>query len=183
MSEPLIKKSTLRKKPVAAFGPEMMAALIRGSRETLQVSIPTYRAAVRFQQRLQMLRGAMRAEKHNLATVVARTRISIKWGREAGLPDVETRYTNQNNAVPADRNTPCVVTLSPQDSEFREAIVKAGISESDIVADDPFKDLFAEFDKTGDIQPPQSPSKSLTPQEEPVESSAWLDGIMSRGRK
>lgn len=131
---------TATKYPIESFGPEIMAALTKGSQEEYSITLPSYRDAVRFQQRIHMLRKRMREEQHPLYTVAARVHISLAWGIDAGFPEVATTVIGKGNRVPVDRSAKTKVTLKPRDSEFTAALLEAGISKEEL-KDDPLQEM------------------------------------------
>lgn len=111
------------KNPVSSFGPELMAVLIKGSRETVTIPFPDARSMKYFQLRIQTLRGAMRRENHPQLSVVEIARTSRQWDLdEFGKP------TNFR------------LVVEPQDLRFRDAIKAAGIELTDIAAADDILD-------------------------------------------
>lgn len=125
-----------RKYPIESFGPEIMAALTKGSTETVVIHMPTWRAAVRFQQRLHMLRKAMRDSNHPLYPATARVSCKLEWGADAGYGvEVKTVIVGKGNRVPENRDTKTRVTLSPRDSEFTEVLQKAGLKPDELKYD------------------------------------------------
>lgn len=114
------------KLPIESFGPELMAALLAGSTKEFRFQLP-YRNAVQFRRRIHQLRVRMREEKHPQSKLVERARVSILWGKEAGFEEPSTRRTSNSNPVPADLNTPALVLIKPYDSEFSEALKRAGV--------------------------------------------------------
>ena len=114
------------KTPIESFGPEALAALVKGAREEVRLQT-TYRAAVHFRQRLNTLRTRMREENHELYPIVARTRIDIRWGRDADLPDVAENRSKRGVRTPVDPNTEVLLILAPHDAGLAEALKKAGI--------------------------------------------------------
>lgn len=119
--------------PIESFGPEILAALIKGSKETVTIPFPSYRHAYHFTMRLSQLRSQMALQKHPLSSVVMRTKFSLDWGQhqtEAG-----TRYNHRRAAIPVDRNIATTVILSPRDSEFTSALKRAGITEGELGRD------------------------------------------------
>lgn len=130
-----------RKYPIESFGPEIMGALQKGAREEFSIALPSYRDAVRFQQRIHMLRKAMREANHPLYPVAARVHISLSWGKLGGFPiEVETTTIGKGNRVPVDRGTPTRVTLKPRDSEFQAALLQGGVTKEEL-KDDPLQDM------------------------------------------
>lgn len=114
------------KPPIESFGPELMAALIEGSTKVFDFQLP-YNDAVRFRRRIHQLRARMREEKHEKAMLVERARVSIIWGPDAGLPEIETRKINNAGRVPVDLNAPVKIRIKPYDSEFAAALNAAGV--------------------------------------------------------
>lgn len=131
------------------FGPEIMAALLRGSKESFAVSMP-YREAVRFHMRLNSLRKAMRETEHEKYPVVAKTKIRIVFGKDAGFPEVPVTRNSKNTAHPVDRSTPSKVIIEPHDREFAAALEKAGIT-ADELQGDPLADFTPEPSPLGEI--------------------------------
>lgn len=129
-------RNPTRRFPIASFGPELFNALVTGSRRKIEIELQTFRQGVKFQQRIQMLRKAMREENHPLSTVVTRARCSLIYGEAAGYPKCEETTTQRGNKFPVDRNVRCKIVIAPQDSEFREAVLGAGITESDLRSND-----------------------------------------------
>ena len=101
--------------PVSSFGPELMALLIKGSREEVKVPCESRQQMRALQQRIHMLRGAMAREKHNLYSVVTRAR------------------TSQNWQIDEATGKPCSFALfvRPQDSQFADILNKAGVKPTD----------------------------------------------------
>ena len=105
---------------VESFGPELLAAILKGATApfTLEMS---YKFGVRFRQRIHQLREAMRVAKHEKYSLVARTRVSIEW------PDGCQVIKTGRHVVPVDRNVKCKVTIQPNDTEFGDILIAAGI--------------------------------------------------------
>lgn len=112
--------------PVASFGPELYSLLLKASMERIEVPFPTWALGLRCQQRIHMLRAAMKREEHSDYLIVSRVRTSLVWGSKAGLAEVPNKRI-KNTVIPADRQTPAKLILQPQDSEFNAIIRKAGI--------------------------------------------------------
>lgn len=110
-----------------SFGPELLAALIEGSRRTLELELPEYRKGVFLRQRLHQLRTAMDRTKHPMASLVQKTKLSLLYGKEAGYPDVLEERRKNGIRFPTDPSVPCKLILSPRDSEFAAALAKAGV--------------------------------------------------------
>lgn len=113
-------------KSVESFGPEIFEALIEGSKREIVLELP-YKKAVSFRQRANMLRAAMREIGHEKYKVVAQTTLRIMWGKEAGYEDVPEKKNTQNVRSPVVKSTPAKLIISPADSEFGEALKKAGV--------------------------------------------------------
>lgn len=118
-----------RKLPLESFGPELTAALLEGAKREYSIALP-YGAAVKFRHRIYQLRNAMREAKHHEYPAVARTKLTIAWDR-----DVVTQRNSRGYTWPRDRLTPCLVTISPNDSEFAPALRKAGVTVRDLDID------------------------------------------------
>lgn len=92
--------------PLTSFGAELQAVLRQGADRKIRIKFPSRNLAIRFKQRLNALRNAMKHAKH---------------------PDWEQLYrcgVYDDSSDPAD---PCVVEIGPKDSEFREALLAAHI--------------------------------------------------------
>lgn len=107
--------------PVSSFGPEILAALIKGTQEVVKVEFKNAKIARRFQLRLQQLRGAMKREEHPLADLSQRATTSLLWGERAG---VEYKSDTKGSSYA------CVI-IRPRDTEFVSAINKAGVRVTD----------------------------------------------------
>jgi len=104
--------------PVSSFGPELMAVLLKGARERVELPCEDQRHMKYLQMRLQMLRGAMARESHPDYTLVTRARTSRTWNREAG------------------QDVNCVLVVQPNDIQFADTFRAAGIAVDDINVDD-----------------------------------------------
>jgi hypothetical protein len=115
MTRPKMSRST-----VNSFGPELMAVLLKGSRERVEIPCPDQRTMKFIQMRLQMLRGAMFRERHQAYAVVVRARTSRTWNK-------------------SDKDKDCVLVVQPNDSQFADIFKRAGIEvtqhERDILDD------------------------------------------------
>ena len=96
--------------PVSSFGPELMAILLKGARERVEIPCEDQRTMRFLQMRLNMLRGAMGREKHPQYGLVTRARTSRKWDEVKGGKDIN-----------------CVLIVQPNDAQFSASIKKAGI--------------------------------------------------------
>ena len=87
-------KKTRTPPAVTSFGPEIMAALLRGAKERFDIPMP-YREAVKFSMRIHSLRHAMRHESHEQVAVVSRTKIRVLWGERADFAPVEEKRNSR----------------------------------------------------------------------------------------
>lgn len=123
--------------PVISFGPELFEALIRGSKERVEIGPMPYRVALKLQYRINHLRAAMQTETHEHATLVLRARTSITWSSDTPISVSRNRVR-----VPIDRNAPCVVIVEPHDSEFGDLLRNAGIAPEVVeLSSDPLADF------------------------------------------
>jgi hypothetical protein len=112
--------------PIESFGPELMEALLKGGRERLIITFAGgnsvgFKKAVRFQQRINMLRSRMREENHQQHPLAMRVKVSRAWGDKAvalGAPDIWKDDVDG-------RDFGCLVVLQPQDQEFAEELSHA----------------------------------------------------------
>lgn len=109
--------------PIESFGPELFNALIQGSKQRFEISSIPYRDAVKFRHRCHQLRHRMRLDQHPLATVAAKTRISIEWDTN----EVETLYNRRRVPYPKSPDSKVSLIIEPHDSEFRNALKAAGL--------------------------------------------------------
>jgi hypothetical protein len=93
---------------VNSFGPELMAVLLKGARERVEIPCPDQRTMKFIQMRLQMLRGAMYRERHPQYDLVTRARTSRTWQK-------------------GDSDKNCVLVVAPNDSQFSDIFRRAGI--------------------------------------------------------
>lgn len=108
-------------RPIESFGPEILAALLRGANEGLEFET-SYATAVRFRLRIHQLREAMRKGGHEKYSLVARVRVSVKW-----RDDEPVEKQGQHN-VPINRDAKVLVSLRPNDEEFGSMLKSAGVS-------------------------------------------------------
>lgn len=111
--------------PIESFGPELMQALVRGGREKFIIPFPGAegagkRKAHKFQQRIHMLRGRMRNEKHPDYPLAARVRVSLFWGDKAVAQGAPKEWTGDDAG-----NLGAFIVIRPQDSEFADDLAKA----------------------------------------------------------
>ena len=107
---------------LTTFGPEIQAALIKGSREEVVIDLP-YHEAVVLRQRMHQLRARMREDKHPLTPIVNAAKITIRWSE-----DVATSTTRKGMKYPTIRQSIVQLVIRPQDSTFRQALERAGVS-------------------------------------------------------
>src|SRR5687768_4773528 len=98
------------KLPIESFGPELMTALLAGSKGEVRLPMP-YRTAVNFRRRIHQLRARMREENHPQRGLVERAQVRILWGKDAGLDPVELKRTDNSNKTPVDLDAPAIVLL------------------------------------------------------------------------
>lgn len=132
MSNPANLVTPASKLPLESFGPEILAALIKASKETIDVELPTVREAWRFQQRIHQLRRRMRDTRHEQYPLAARVKVQILWGDKAGYDKVEEKMNSKGLWLPIDTSVRAKVRLSPRDQEFQEALKKAGVQMEDL---------------------------------------------------
>lgn len=126
--------------PVASFGPELMALLIKGSRETVIVPCEDKRELQNLQMRIHMLRGAMGREKHPNTTTVQRARTSRMWDLDANGNPTNFR-----------------LRVEPQDLRFRAAIAAAGVVVDTVAMDEVLSDTEIDIPTDPSIEHSHSP--------------------------
>lgn len=129
-----------RNQPVSSFGPEVMAALLRGAREKFLIGPLPYRTAISFHMRIHSLRRAMGLEQHPHFGLVSRAKIKIIWGADAGLAAIEEKTNERGVRRPTDTNAPVMLLIEPHDKDFTTYLVAAGIS-MDELKEDPLDNL------------------------------------------
>lgn len=108
--------------PVSSFGPELLAALVRGATEEINIPCDTEKQMMHLQLRLQSLRGSMGREKHPQYELVCKARTSRQWDtKEETYTDapgvVKTRKVKYNFRL----------RIAPNDMQFRDILAKAGV--------------------------------------------------------
>jgi len=103
MTRPKVSRYT-----VSSFGPELMAVLLKGARERIEIPCPDQRTMKFIQMRLQMLRGAMYRERHQQYELVTKARTSRTWDK-------------------ADKDKNCILVVAPNDSQFADIFRRAGV--------------------------------------------------------
>lgn len=107
-------------RPVESFGPELLAALLKGA--TTGVTVPmTWRQAIRFRQRVHQMRESMRKTSHPKYELCTRVRIGIE------LPTGCVTVKSGRHLVPTDKGVEVKLVLSPNDSEFGPLLAAVGI--------------------------------------------------------
>lgn len=138
------------KTPVSSFGPELLAALIKGAAEPLELQCPNSAIATKLVQRLYTLRKRMREENHPQSALVQRAKVSNqKGGRHLAT-----------------------IFIRPHDYEYRDIFSNAGIAVEQVrsnllssLTDEPVTDLSKNPLDTsragGHIGSPDTPLSSL----------------------
>lgn len=93
--------------PVSSFGPELLAALLRGGQSELRIDCPTFQIAFALRQRFYSLRKAMKAEGHEQLAIASRACIPLP----QELP-----------------NKTAVLVIRPHDDEFSSLLRSAGVT-------------------------------------------------------
>lgn len=86
---------------VASFGEDLLALLLKGSTQQVEVTLSSVSEATKLRHRIHILRSAMRFYEHADAALVEKAKVRI----------VDTK-----------------VIVEPQDFEFKDAIKKANVS-------------------------------------------------------
>jgi hypothetical protein len=133
--------------PIESFGPELFNALIQGSQKQFKISDIPYREAVKFRHRCHMLRNRLRVDNHPMASVAAKTKISIQWDHSK----VETLFNKKRVAYPKSPDAKVTLIIEPFDSEFRDALKAAGI------------DVHRRVDSSGTEAPPAGGAEASVP--------------------
>lgn len=107
--------------PVSSFGPELMALLLKGAHEPVELRL-SWRRANYLRKRLNHLRSQMRKENHQAYELAARAKVRV-----IVPPGTETRRTISGNSIPKDHEAMTIVRVSPQDEEWTELIRAAGV--------------------------------------------------------
>lgn len=115
------------KYPLESFGPELMAALLKGGRE--KVILPFLgpdgkRRAHNFQRRIHTMRRRMADAHHPNYMVATRARVSIFWGESAYKID-QRQFLELKEDHNGNRGA--VIVIQPHDIEFRDVLTKAGV--------------------------------------------------------
>lgn len=126
------------KYPIESFGPELMKALVRGSREKVILTFDGAdgsgkKRAHGFQRRIHTLRQRMRQLNHPDYVLATRAKCSILWGEKAaqyGKKEWEADDQGQRGAL---------IVIQPHDSEFDDVLAEAKY----LSADKPLADATA----------------------------------------
>lgn len=121
-------------KPVESFGPEVLQALLEGSKREIVLLLP-YREAVQHRARMNSLRAAMQRSGHEMYRIVSQTTIRVVWGEDAGLDPIPEKKSSTNVRVPLSKNAPAKLIISPADKKLGEALKKAGVTVPDFNPD------------------------------------------------
>lgn len=105
--------------PVSSFGPELMAILLKGATERVEIPCPSMRVMQALQLRIQMLRGAMGRENHPQYTLSCRARTSRTWDKDS---DPKGERTS-------------VLVIQPNDSQFTDLLTAAGVTVTEVHRD------------------------------------------------
>lgn len=111
------------KLPVASYGPYLLAALIKGSKEELVIELPSWREAWHLMQRMYSLRRRAEEQKHEAAPLIVKAKMRITWDEE--------RYPAylgaQRYKRPRDTSAPAKLHIYPRDENFTSAFQSAGV--------------------------------------------------------
>ena len=115
-------------RPVESFGPELLAALLKGATEEFFVPM-TWRQAIRFRQRVHSMRTVMRETGHPKFALCSKVSIGIE------LPPGTQTVKSGRHSVPIDKGVQVQLRLYPNDSEFGPLRAAAGVqTEAEIEA-------------------------------------------------
>lgn len=134
--------------PVSSFGPELMAALVKGSREPITIPCPDAKTLMFLQQRIHMLRGAMGREKHPQYQLVQRARTSRLWDEPEGK-----RVTKPSRSATNFR-----LVIRPNDNQFADLIKQAGV----VVDDSAMRDVLDDTTHDTPVDPSTTPAEPST---------------------
>jgi hypothetical protein len=93
---------------------------------------------------VHQLRARLRELSHPEYPIAARTKVQLLWGLKARHPIVPETHNQNGVSRPTDPDAPAVLILSPRDSEFTDALRRAGI-ETDL-QHDPLSSTEGEID-------------------------------------
>ena len=143
--------------PVSSYGPELMALLIKASRERVEVPCESMAQMKYLQMRLHTLRGAMNKERHPQYAIATRVHTSCTW-------DFQNFPSTKKSQFPPNA-TNCVLVLYPKDSQFAGILAKAGITSEEI------KDVDGLLDEQAVPDTPSDPTIQSTPSQSEPEGS------------
>ena len=149
--------------PVSSFGPELMALLLKASRERVEVPCESMTQMKALQMRIHSLRGQMNRERHPNYALVTRVHTSCTW-------DFDKFPSTRKKQFPKDA-TNCKLVLYPKDSQFTSILEAAGIHAEDI------KNVEGLLD---DQAPPSTPSDPTTQPAEPSDPIINEESIYGR---
>lgn len=127
---------------VSSFGPELLAVLVKGAAERVEIPCPSMRVMMALQMRLQMLRGAMGRENHPQYELVTKARTSRTWDPSSPRSDPKN----------------CILVVQPNDHQFADILDAAGIKVTEHTAD-----LLAETTPDTPSDPSLAPSVAPPP--------------------
>ena len=124
----MTKKPT--KYPLESFGPELMAALVEGSRKKIVLKFEGAngvgkRLAHGFHRRIHTLRARMRDLDHPDYTIASKALVSIFWGDRAVEEGEGKVPASWSSDVSGHRGA--IIVIKPRDSEFESVLREAGI--------------------------------------------------------
>lgn len=116
--------------PVESFGPELMAVLLKGSREKVILKFEGAEGAGKkqahaFHRRIHTLRSKMREEDHPDFNLAARALVSIFWGARATQEGGDKVPVEWASDIAGKRGA--IIVLRPRDSEFDDILKQAGV--------------------------------------------------------
>lgn len=120
-----------RRYPVSSFGPEIMAALIKGSNEKVILKFrkdgtrSAMTQAIYLQHRIHTLRAMMRTEGHDSSELVSRARTSRVWGEKVD-------HTHKDD-VKGEQYVE--LHIYPNDSQFESVFKEAGVDVPEVKVD------------------------------------------------
>src|SRR6266404_2736573 len=97
--------------PVSSFGPELLAALLRGGQQELRIPVPNFQTAFALRQRFYALRKSMKAESHPQLAMAQRACIP--------LPQEQHDKT-------------ALLIIRPHDDEFANILRAAGVQAEEL---------------------------------------------------
>lgn len=135
--------------PVASFGPELMAALVKGAETRIEIHLETAREMQWLQQRIHMLRGAMGKEKHPNYTLAQRARTSRQWDEPEGTPRTGKPTKSARNFR---------LVIEPNDVQFKSALEAAGVKIDNEAMRDVLDDTTTDIPTDPSVEPATEPT-------------------------